>query len=100
MTSPKPEVTAAEESTISLLAPYVTVLVVLAVTAIELLRGRHIGTVSWFMALALAVLVLGRELLRFLGGTGTHGVDTHDPGGEESTLRPGAKAALHGGEMS
>jgi hypothetical protein len=100
MTSPKPEVAAAEESTISLVAPYVPVLVVLAVTAIELLRGHHIGTLSWFMALALAILVLGRELLHFLGGRGTHGVDTHDPGGEERTLRPGAKAALHGSEVS
>jgi len=28
------------------------------------LRGRHIDRISWFMVLALVVLVLGRELFR------------------------------------
>ena len=55
-----------EASTISLVAPYVPVLVVLAVTGIQLLRGRHIETVSWIMAFALVLLVLGREILRLL----------------------------------
>ena len=51
-------------STISLVAPYAPVLVILAVTAVELLRGKHIERVSWLMALALVLLVLGREGLR------------------------------------
>jgi hypothetical protein len=51
-------------STISLVAPYAPVLVILAVTAVELLRGKHIERVSWIMALALVLLVLGREGLR------------------------------------
>jgi len=51
-------------STVSLLAPYVPVLVVLGVTAVQILRGRHIDRISWFMVLALVVLVLGRELFR------------------------------------
>jgi len=43
------------------------VLVVLAVTSIQLLRGRHIEPVAWIMAFALVLLVLGRELLRLWG---------------------------------
>src|SRR5579863_2138355 len=54
----------AEVSTVSMVAPYLPVLVVLAVTSIQLLRGRHIEPVGWFMALALIALVLGREGLR------------------------------------
>jgi hypothetical protein len=53
-----------EESTISLVAPYAPVLVVLAVTSIQLLRGRHIEPVAWMMVFVLVLLVLGRELLR------------------------------------
>jgi hypothetical protein len=53
-------------STISLVAPYAPVLVILAVTAVELLRGKHIERVSWIMALALVLLVLGREGLRLV----------------------------------
>ena len=41
-------------------------LVVLAVTGMQLLRGRQMEHVSWIMALALALLVLGREALRTL----------------------------------
>ncbi len=62
--SPPRRVEVAEVSTVSLVAPYVPVLVVLAVTSIQLLRGRHIEPVGWFMALALIALVLGREGLR------------------------------------
>jgi hypothetical protein len=75
MTSPAPKPSGAEESTISLVAPYVPVLVVLAVTATELLRGRHLETVSWLMAIALAVLVLGREVLRLVSQAST---EMHD----------------------
>ncbi len=64
LTSPAPEVSVSEQSAISLVAPYVPVLVVLAVTAVDLLRGHRIETVSWIMAFALAALVLGREVLR------------------------------------
>jgi hypothetical protein len=64
-----------EDSTISIVAPYVPVLVVLAVTAFELVRGHHLETVSWLMVCALAVLVLGREALHYLEGTGPSGED-------------------------
>jgi diguanylate cyclase len=65
MTSPSSRpVEHAEESTVSLMAPYVPVLVVLAVTSIQLLRGRHIEPVAWSMAFVLVLLVLGREALR------------------------------------
>ena len=63
VTSPSREVERTEASTVSLVAPYLPVLVVLAVTSIQLLRGRHIEPVSWVMAFALVVLVLGREAL-------------------------------------
>jgi ABC-type nickel/cobalt efflux system permease component RcnA len=61
----------------SLVAPYVPVLVVLAVTAIELLRGRHIDPVGWIMALVLVLLVLGREVLRFWDQTGVARLQHH-----------------------
>ena len=54
----------ADVSATSLVAPYAPVLVVLAVTGIQLFRGRHIDRVAWVMAFALVVLVLGREVLR------------------------------------
>lgn len=53
-----------DASTVSLMAPYLPVLIVLAVTAVEILRGKRIGPVTWFMACALAILVVGRESLR------------------------------------
>lgn len=68
ITSPAPQVSEVEESTISIVAPYVPVLIVLAVTAFELVRGHHLGTVSWLMAVALAVLVIGREAMLMLEG--------------------------------
>ena len=67
MTSPSPSIRPTEESTMSLVAPYVPVLVVLAVTSIQLLRAQHIEPVAWIMAFGLVVLVLGRELLRLWG---------------------------------
>ncbi|MDR3648630.1 MAG: hypothetical protein P4L20_06030, partial [Acidimicrobiales bacterium] len=88
MTSPAPEVSDTDESTISLVAPYVPVLVVLAVTAFQLLRGRHIGTVSWLMAFALVVLVLGREALRLLNQVRTEAGQTHSMGPEDGPLFP------------
>lgn len=58
------------------MAPYVPVLVVLAVTGVQLLRGRQMEPVSWVMAFALVLLVLGREALRAWDNTerwrGTH----------------------------
>ena len=64
MTSKTTAVDQSDVSTISLVAPYAPVLVILAVTAVELLRGKHIESVSWIMAFALVLLVLGREGLR------------------------------------
>ena len=58
-----------DQSTISLVAPYVPVLIVLAATAIQLLRGGHVGSVAWMMALTLALLVLVREGLGLLSRT-------------------------------
>ncbi len=78
MTSPSHEAEYVEASTISLVAPYAPVLVVLAVTGIQLLRGRHMETVSWIMAFALVLLVLGRELLRLLDQALTARNDPHD----------------------
>jgi hypothetical protein len=48
---------------LSLVAPYVPVLAVLAVTAVDLLRGHRLGSVDWIMVFTLASLVLGRHLL-------------------------------------
>jgi len=64
MTSPSRDVVPAQDTSISLVVPYVPVLVVLAVTAVQLVRGRHIDPAAWTMAFALVVLVLGREVLR------------------------------------
>jgi hypothetical protein len=77
MTSPSHETEHVEASTISLVAPYMPVLVVLAVTGIELLRGRQMEPVSWIMAFALVLLVLGREILRLLDQTFTTQIDPH-----------------------
>ena len=77
-TSPWHETEYVEASTISLVAPYVPVLVVLAVTGIQLLRGRHMETVSWIMAFALVLLVLGREILRLLDQAVTARNEPHD----------------------
>jgi len=60
-----PSTDAAESrvTTLSLVAPYVPVLAVLAVTSVELLLGRRLGGVDWIMVFALALLVLGRHML-------------------------------------
>lgn len=60
-----PSLDAAEprETTLSLVAPYVPVLAVLAVTAVELLRGVRLGSVDWIMVFVLALLVLGRHVV-------------------------------------
>ncbi len=98
ITAPAPEVSEAEESTVSLVAPYVPVLVVLAVTAVELLRGRHIGTVSWLMAFALVVLVIGREVLRLLSWATTErwNTDVGDDDGPRSSVDPDTETVLLG----
>jgi len=56
-----------DESTVSLVAPYVPVLMVLVATSVQLVRGRHIEMVSWVMAFGLVLLVLGREALQVVG---------------------------------
>lgn len=98
ITAPAPEVSEAEESTISLVAPYVPVLVVLAVTAVELLRGRHVGTVSWLMAFALVVLVIGREVLRLVTWATTERWNTNvgDDDGPRSSIDPDTETVLLG----
>ena len=68
------------DSTVSIVAPYVPVLVVLAVTAFELVKGRHLGTVSWLMAFALAGLVILREGVNMLEGRYSNGGDALDDG--------------------
>jgi hypothetical protein len=73
-----------EDSTISIVAPYAPVLVVLAVTAFELVRGHHLETVSWLMVCALAVLVLGREALHHLEGIRPTDGDIHDIDGDDA----------------
>jgi hypothetical protein len=76
----------ARVTTLSLVAPYVPVLVVLVVTAVEQLLGRHVGTVGWFMVVALAILVLGRHLLKLFDATTRkrHGTDPPAPSDESS----------------
>jgi hypothetical protein len=64
MTSRGPEVSGVEDPMVSLVAPYLPVVAVLGVTAVQLLRGRHFGTATWVMALVLVLLVIGREALR------------------------------------
>jgi len=51
-------------STVSLVAPYVPVLVVLAATAVEILGHRHLGRAAWLMAMVVVILALVREALR------------------------------------
>jgi hypothetical protein len=100
MTSPSHETEHVEASTISLVAPYVPVLVVLAVTGIQLLRGRHMETVSWMMAFALVLLVLGREILRLLDQAVTARNDPHDMESVDDPARsrdPNVETALRGG---
>ena len=70
--APATELSEPRVTTLSLLTPYVPVLVVLAVTSVELLLGRHVGRVGWTIAFALAVLVLARHLFS-LGDGATGG---------------------------
>jgi hypothetical protein len=53
-------------ATVSLVAPYVVVLVALGMTAVEIQLGHHLGRVAWFMALGLVGLVLVRQGLLFV----------------------------------
>lgn len=82
--SPVRETEQSDLSTISLVAPYVPVLVVLAVTSVQLLRGRHIEPVSWIMAFALALLVLGREILRLWNNALASRLEINGDGTEEA----------------
>jgi len=76
-----------ETSTVFRVVPYLPVLVVLAVTSVQLLRGHPLEPVSWYLAFAIAVLVLGREALRLddlkrphrRHGAGLHGPGSVDP---------------------
>ena len=61
--APSTERAEPQVTTLSLVAPYVPVLAVLSVTSVELLLGRRLGGVAWIMVFALALLVLGRQLL-------------------------------------
>jgi hypothetical protein len=60
---PSTEAAESRVTTLSLVAPYVPVLAVLVVTAVETILGHRLESVGWIMVLALAVLVLGRQLL-------------------------------------
>jgi hypothetical protein len=60
---PSTEAAEPRVTTLSLVAPYVPVLAVLVVTAVETILGHRLESVAWIMVLALAVLVLGRQLL-------------------------------------
>ena len=48
-------------SLLSLVVPYVVVLLALATTGIEIQLGRHLDRVEWYMALGLVLLVLARQ---------------------------------------
>jgi hypothetical protein len=60
---PSTEAAETRVTSLSLVAPYVPVLAVLVVTAVETILGHRLESVGWIMVLALAVLVLGRQLL-------------------------------------
>ncbi len=87
LTCPSPPHQGTEASTVSLVAPYAPVLVVLAVTGVQLLRGRQMESVSWIMALALVLLVLGREAVRLWSAPS----ELADGGGNDA---PDSTAAL------
>lgn len=61
--APSTERAEPQVTTLSLVAPYVPVLAVLSVTSVELLLGHRLGGVAWIMVFALAILVLGRQLV-------------------------------------
>jgi hypothetical protein len=61
--APSSEAAEPRVTTLSLVAPYVPVLAVLVVTAVETILGHRLESIAWIMVLALAVLVLGRQLL-------------------------------------
>ncbi|MGA2836605.1 MAG: hypothetical protein ABSF84_08410 [Acidimicrobiales bacterium] len=86
VTSPRTVPDQIEGSTASLVAPYVPVLIVLAVTSVQLLRGKQMEPVSWLMALALVLMVLGREALNMWYRTA--GDRRGQPGGEPPADRP------------
>jgi len=50
-------------SVVSLVVPYVVVLLALGAAAVEIELGRHLTRVDWYMAMALVLLVLGRQAL-------------------------------------
>jgi hypothetical protein len=61
--APTTEAAEPRVTTLTLVAPYMPVLAVLAVTAVGLLLGHRLGSVDWIMVFALALLVLGRHVL-------------------------------------
>jgi len=84
-------------TTLSLVAPYVPVLVVLAVTAVELLLGHHVGNVGWTMVFALALLVLGRQLLSLWDHRVRDSNDARSEGPDDfSSSAPDVRPALTG----
>jgi hypothetical protein len=66
---------------------------VLAVTGVQLLRGLQMESVSWIIALALVLLVLGREAVRTWDGLREHrdedqrGIESPDFSGVGSVRR-------------
>jgi hypothetical protein len=66
---PSTERSNARVTTLSLVAPYVPVLAVLAVTAVEILLGHRLTSADWIMVFVLALLVLGRQGLNWLDHT-------------------------------
>ncbi len=83
-----------EASTASLVAPYAPVLVVLAVTSVQLLRGQRIEPVSWIMAFVLVLLVLAREVLRLWDQAVAARLDS------DSIGPPGASMFAHGADAA
>jgi len=90
--APPTEVPELRVTTLSLLAPYVPVLAVLAVTSVELLRGRQLGGVDWIMVLALALLVLGRHVLNLWGRAETRRLGDNGEGYDDSVPVTGIDA--------
>jgi hypothetical protein len=90
--APSTEAAEPRVTTLSLVAPYVPVLAVLTVTAVQLLRGRRFGTVDWIMVLSLALLVLGRHLLILWDHSGKRNPDR--PGGSPPVGDPEGQPAV------
>jgi hypothetical protein len=62
-------------SLLSLVTPYVIVLLALAVAGVQVQLGHRLARTDWIMALTLVLLVISRQILLFVDGAKMHGAD-------------------------